>query len=143
MTRDEAWHRFVEDYDIEVSPEAIENERRLIELDIRHRMQYDRLTGGDAHVFPSQELADQEEELTRAATFEAKEPLVLRALQEQLQLTVTDEELEAEAAALAERNGTSPEAVRGFFGDDLSMLRRDVLRRKAIDWALDHAESGH
>lgn len=91
MTREEAWRSFVEGYDIEVSSEAIENERRLIELE-------------------------------QAALFEAKEPLVLRALQEQLQLTVTEEELEAEVEGLAERNGTSPETVRGFFGDDLSLL---------------------
>lgn len=143
MTCEEAWRSFVEGYDIEVSSEAIENERRLIELDLRHRMQYDRLTGGDAHAFPSQELAAQEEELEQAALFEAKEPLVLRALQEQLQLTVTEEELEAEVEGLAERNGTSPETVRGFFGDDLSLLRRYVLMRKAIDWAVNHVESGH
>jgi FKBP-type peptidyl-prolyl cis-trans isomerase (trigger factor) len=141
MTRDEAWRRFVEDYDIEVSPEAIENERRLIELDLRHRMQYDRLTGGDAHIFPSQELAEQEEELNRTALFEAKEPLVLRALQERLQLTVTDEELEAEAVALAKRNGTTVATVRRFFGDDLSMLSRDVINRKLIDWAVGQAEA--
>jgi FKBP-type peptidyl-prolyl cis-trans isomerase (trigger factor) len=141
MTRDEAWRRFVEDYDIEVPPEAIEDERRLVELDLRHRMQYDRLTGGDAHVFPSQELAEQEEELERTALFEAKEPLVLRALQERLQLTVTDEELESEAAALAERNGTTVATVRRFFGDDLSMLSRDVINQKLIDWAVGQADA--
>lgn len=141
MTRDEAWHRFVESYDIEVPSEAVENERRLIELDLRHRMQYDRLTGGDVHIFPSQELAEQEEELERAALFEAKEPLVLRALQERLHLSATEEELETKASSLAESMGTSVDIVRGFFGDDLSALSRDVIDQKLIDWAVGHVDA--
>ena len=101
-------------------------------------MQYDRLTGGDAHVSPSQELAEQEEELLQAARFEAKEPRVVQALQQQLQIGVTQEEREAEARALAARERTTVDAVRTFFGEDLAGLAPDVLRRKVIDWAVAH-----
>lgn len=140
MTRDERWRHFVATYDIEVPEDAIESERSLIELDLRHRMQYDRLTGGEAHLFPGQELADQEDELRAAALFEAKEPLVLRALVSQLGLEVTPTELEDEAEAIANGQQTTVEALRSFFGDDLAMLGRDVLERKAIDWAVAQPE---
>jgi FKBP-type peptidyl-prolyl cis-trans isomerase (trigger factor) len=140
MTRDELWRRYVMAYDVEVSEEAIENERAYIELDLRHRMQYDRLSGGGAHLFPGQELAEQEDELLAAATFEAKEPLVVRELASRLGLEVMPAELEAEAKTIAESQQTTVEALRSFFGDDLAMLRRDVIERKAIDWAVTDGE---
>ncbi|MDY2625721.1 MAG: hypothetical protein SOV74_05325 [Coriobacteriales bacterium] len=138
MSREEAWRRFVDSFEVEVPEEAIQSELAYIKLDLRHRMQYDRLTGGDAHVSPSQELAEQEEELLQAARFEAKEPRVVQALQQQLQIGVTQEELEAEARALAARERTTVDAVRTFFGKDLAGLAPDVLRRKVIDWAVAH-----
>ncbi|MGI6229406.1 MAG: hypothetical protein ACOYJL_00685 [Tractidigestivibacter sp.] len=141
MTREEAWHGFVENYDIEVPPEVIESERSFIELDLRHRMQYDRLSGGDAHVFPSRELAEQEEALERAALFEAKEPLVLRALQDRLHLSASKEELAAKAEEMARVTGTTVDAVRKFFGDDLSMLSREVITQKLVDWAVEQSDA--
>ena len=135
-TRDELWREYVAEYDVEVPEERIENELAFIELDLRHRMQYDRLTGGADHFFPGRELAAQEEGLRAAAMFEAKAPLVLKELIAKLSIEVSHEELEAEAKAMAERQNSSVEAIKYFFGDDLSMLRRDCLERKAIDWAV-------
>lgn len=64
----------------------------------------DTLTGGALHIFPEAELNAQ------------------RA------------ELEAEAAAMAARQGCTVEMIRGFFGPDLAMLERDVKTKKAEDW---------
>lgn len=136
MTRDEAWRAYVAAYPVEVSEEAIQNEFEYIKLDMRHRMQYDRMSGGNPHFFADMELQEQEEELRAAAEFEAKEPLVLRELVAKLGLDVTQEELEAEAQALAERQQTTLESVKLFFGEDFTLLRRDVLNNKAIDWAI-------
>lgn len=138
MSREEAWRRFVDSFEVEVPEEAIQNELAYIKLDLRHRMQYDRLTGGDVHLFPGQELADQTEKLLQAARFEAKEPRVVQALQQQLQIGVTQEELEEEARTLAACERTTVDAVRTFFGEDLAGLAPDVLRRKVIDWAVAH-----
>ena len=133
--REEKWRRFVEDYDIEVPEEAIADELAYIELEMRHRMQYDRLTGGDPHLFPGIELASQAEELRAAAVFEAKAPLVVKDVIAKQGLTASYEELEAEAREMAEREASTLEMVKRFFGDDLAMLERDVLERKVIDWA--------
>lgn len=138
-SREETWRRFVAAYPLEVPQEAIDNERAYIELELRHRMQYDRLSGGGAHLFPQRELAEQEEEIEAAAEFEAKAPRVVKALIADLGLVVTPEELEVEAEAIAERQGASMELVKRFFGDDLSLLARDVLERKAIDWTCEQS----
>lgn len=140
-SREDMWRDFVLAYDIEVSEDAVNNELEYIKLDMRHRMQYDRLTGGNAHLFPSQELAEQDEELRMLALFEAKEPKVQRRIIEQEGLVASKEELEAEALAMAKRQNTTIEAVKAFFGEDLAMLERDVLNKKVMDWALAQTDA--
>ena len=135
--REEAWRKYVDSYDVDVSDDAIESELEYLKLALRHNMQYDRLTGGDAHFFPQRELDRQEDELRAQAVFEAKEPLVLKHIIAEQAFAVTQDELEAEAEAMAERQDSTIEMVKKFFGDDLKLLERDVLERKAIDWACE------
>ncbi len=136
-TRDGLWREFVDNYEIDVPESAIENELEYIKLDMKHRMQYDQMSGGGMHLFPQMELAEQEAELREAAVFEAKAPRVLKEIIAQQGITTTQDELEAEAQAMAEREGSTIEMVKRFFGDDFAMLERDVLERKAIDWACE------
>ena len=135
--RDDLWREFVANYEIDVPESAIENELEYIKLDMKHRMQYDQMSGGGMHLFPKMELAEQEAELREAAVFEAKAPRVLKEIIAQQSITTTQDELEAEAQAMAEREGSTIEMVKRFFGDDFAMLERDVLERKAIDWACE------
>ena len=136
-TRDNLWREFVANYEIDVPESAIENELEYIKLDMKHRMLYDQMSGGGMHLFPQMELAEQEAELREAAVFEAKAPRVLKEIIAQQGITTTQDELEAEAQAMAEREGSTIEMVKRFFGDDFAMLERDVLERKAIDWACE------
>ena len=136
-TRDNLWREFVANYEIDVPESAIENELEYIKLDMKHRMQYDQMSGGGMHLFPQMELAEQEAELREAAVFEAKAPRVLKEIIAQQGITTTQDELEAEAQAMAEREGSTIEMVKRFFGDDFAMLEREVLERKAIDWACE------
>ena len=135
--RDELWRQFVADYEIDVPESAIENEFAYITLDMKHRMQYDQMSGGGLHLFPQMELAEQEAELREAAEFEAKAPRVLKEIIAQQGITATRNELEAEAQAIAEREGSTIEMVKRFFGEDYALLERDVLERKAMDWACE------
>ena len=136
-TRDGLWREFVDNYEIDVPESAIENELEYIKLYMKHRMQYDQMSGGGMHLFPQMELAEQEAELREAAVFEAKAPRVLKEIIAQQGITTTQDELEAEAQAMAEREGSTIEMVKRFFGEDYAMLERDVLERKAIDWACE------
>ncbi len=141
LTGEELWRVFVDCYDIEVPEEAIQNELDYLTLQLKHNMQYDRLSGGDLHLFPEQEIAAQQEDLRRAALFEAKEPRVLKALIEELELDASTEELEEEAAAMAQRQGSTVDAIKQFFGEDLSLLKRDVVEQKARDWVVSRLVS--
>lgn len=135
--REETWRAFVDAYDIDVPESAIENELAYIKLEMKHRMQYDRLSGGGMHLFPEQELEEQADGLRMAAVFEAKAPRVVKDIIAKQGFTATREELEAEAEAIAQKEGSSIDMVKRFFGEDLSMLERDVLEHKAIDWACE------
>ena len=139
-SREDAWRAYVAAYDIEVPEEAIENELNYIKLDMRHRMQYDQLSGGGLHLSPDDELAEQEGQLRAAAVFEAKAPRVVKAIIAEQGFTVSPRELEVEAQAVAERQGATMDMMRTFFGEDFSALERDVLERKAIDWACAQME---
>ena len=134
--RDDAWRAYVLAYDIEVPRERVEEELALIVADMKHRMVYEQMSGGAMHLFPDAELAEQRDALVEAAVFEAKEPLVLKAIIAEQGIEATADELLAEAEAMAEREGSTVEMLRRFFGKDLRGLERDVLNSKAINWAL-------
>ncbi len=135
MINEEKWRRYVLSYKIEVPQERIEEELYLVRADMKHRMVYSQMFGSETHLFPEAELAEQEDAIMEAALFEAKEPLVLKMIIAEQGIEATPEELVAEGEALAERDGSAPEVIMRFFGDDYSGLAGDVRRRKAIEWA--------
>ncbi len=137
MTSEDAWREFVEDYEIDVPEDSVENEMNFIMLDMRHRMQYDTLTGGAPHVFADMELEQQKDEIYQTAYFETKSDLVMKAVLKEHDFPVTREELEAEAEAMAKRQNTTLEMIRSFFGEELAMLERDIRERKAREWVCD------
>ncbi|MBQ2895107.1 MAG: hypothetical protein IJE26_00180 [Oscillospiraceae bacterium] len=134
MTREEKLRAFVDGYTIEVPAAKVENELSYIMTQLRHGMQYEALSGGEFHLDPRGELEAQRPQLERLAYLEVKQELVLKDVAARQNFTVTRAELEAEAAAMAERQGCSVELIRSFFGEDLAMLERDVKRKKAEDW---------
>ena len=115
--------------------QALEQEYEMVRVDMKHRMMYAQMSGGETHLFPDLELAQMEDELREAALFEAKEPLVLRDLTNKLDVTVTPDELLAEAEAMAKRQNTTVEEIKRFFGEDLKLLERDVRENKIREWA--------
>ena len=138
MKSDEAlWREFVLAYEVDVPEGAVEAELDVIKMDMRHRMRYDQMSGGDVHLFPERELAEQADELYALALFEAKEPRVLSDVIATQGLTATPEELRSEAEALVAREHSTLEMVQRFFGEDFAGLRRDVLNAKARAWACE------
>lgn len=134
ISREEAWREFVEQYEIDVPEHLVENELQYITMEMRHRMRYDTLTGGPHHLFPDAELEAQAEEIRKAAYYEAKSELVMKAILTKQNFTVTSEELEDEAIAIAERQNSTMEMVKRFFGEDLAALERGVKEQKAVTW---------
>jgi trigger factor len=81
-------------------------------------------------------------ELRDAAATAAKVDLALRAVADAEGMDVTDDELDDELAGVAERVGEPVARVREEFerGGNLSAVRSDVRKRKALDWLLERVE---
>jgi len=136
MTDEGLWRRYVLGYPIEVPQEEVEEELYRIRADMKHRMMYAQMSGGETHPFPELELEEQADELMEAAVFEVKELLVLRDLTRKLDVKVTPEELLARGEAIAKRQGSTIDEVKRFFGEDLALLERDVRDDKIRSWAV-------
>ena len=142
MTREGAWSAFVEDYDITVPDERVEEELRVMLMALSHQMQYAVFTTGrDARLPTAEEQEEQREELRDEAYLAVKEELVLAELLARHDFPVSREELEAEAEAVARRQDVTVEMVRGFFGEDLALLAREIRQRKAMDWVWEQMQS--
>ena len=96
--------------------------------------QYLAVTGTEPEAF-SQELRD-------TATAAVKVDLALRAVAEAESMECTDDDLLAELEAVAERAGQSVDAVRDRFErvGQISAVRSDVKKRKALEWLLKRTE---
>lgn len=135
MTKEALFSQYVDQYPCTVPAQALEQELSLILLEEKQRMQYEMLTGAAMHLHPQMELDAQMDELREIAQRRAKESLVLDALLQSHDFSPSSQELLEQAQALAQRQNTTVAELRQFFGADLSLLRRDLCRQKAIDWA--------
>ena len=124
-------------------PEAMvanEMQDRLQDLSMRVQAQgmrleqYLSMTGADPETF-SQELKD-------TATAGVKVDLALRAVADAEGIECTDEDLDLEVEGVALRVGQPAEEVRERFerAGQISAVRSDIKKRKALEWLLDRAE---
>jgi trigger factor len=96
--------------------------------------QYLAMTGADPETF-SQELRD-------TATSGVKVDLALRAVAEAESIECTDEDLSDELEGVASRVGQTADEVRERFErvGQISAVRSDIRKRKALEWLLERAE---
>ncbi len=123
----------MEAYEIEVPDELVENEVAYFAAQAKHCLQYDALTGGESHPFAAFEVEEHMDEIREAAYFEAKSELILKAELQSNPPVVTAEELQAKAESICERENTTMDFVRRFFGDDLKGLEGDLQRTKIME----------
>ncbi len=137
MTREQAFNKFVALYDIEVPEDRVQSMFNYFMLQAKHNLQYDTLTTGAVHLNKQEELAAMEDEMREAAYKEAKTDLVMKELLEKLDPSVTQEELQAKAEEIAQKDGTPMELVKRFFGQDLAGLTRAVQEDKVKEYILE------
>lgn len=96
--------------------------------------QYLAMTGTEPEAF-SQELRD-------TATAAVKVDLALRAVADAEGIECTDDDLQTDLEDVAERVGQDVEAVRERFErvGQISAVRSDIRKRKALEWLLERAE---
>jgi trigger factor len=87
-----------------------------------------------------QQLID---ELRVQAVQAVKADLALRALADLEKIDVTDADVDAEIARLADRFEATPEQVREQLEstEQMAAVRSDVRRGKAVEWLVDHIEA--
>ena len=124
-------------------PQAQEEEaadRKMLEY--RHRLQYESMCFG----IPYDKMKEDTEKLLKQFRKEARLELqteqILQTVIAGEGLMVSPEELEAEAAAMAERQNLPLEMVKGFFGEDYGMLRQELLEKRAMKFLYENAVSG-
>jgi trigger factor len=121
----------------EVLVDAEVNERLH---DLQHRLEAQKM--GLAEYF--QATGTSPDELLAAVRVDAeaavKADLALRALVEAEEVTLSDEELDAEVVRMAERFGTTPEDLRRQLdtGGRTGAVRSELRKSKALEWLLDH-----
>lgn len=113
---------------IPVPNTLLEEEYEHMLFSWRHQWQYAMLTGGAWCTAPCPSVDEVREEALKQVRLR----LILKSIAEQEGIVVTQEELEAETAALAQRQGLPVEAVKGSFGADLFQLRQELLTEKVI-----------
>ena len=138
ILRDAALHRAVELAPFDVPEEAVESEYRMLLADFRQRLTYDSMATGRP-VYTYEGLEDQMAQLRDEALFQVKAQMVLKDIVQQEGLTVSSEELEEEGRAIARRQGVPLEEVKNFLGEDLSLVKTDLLERKAMDIIVQRA----
>lgn len=136
--RDAALRKAVELAPFSAPEEAVEEEHKMLLAEFRHRLTYDSMATGKP-LYAYEGLEEQMEGLKDEAVFQVKSRLVLADVIRRQGLAISQEELEAEGEAIAQRQNVSLAEVRSFLGADLSMVRSDLLERKAMDFICDHA----
>jgi trigger factor len=122
----------------------------LVEHETRHRLQDMAMRVSSQGIDPQSWLQAQLEssdggvvsQIRETAATAVKVDLGLRAVADAEGIECTDDDLEAEIAAMAERVGQKPRRVREQFerGGQLPGVRSEIRTRKALDWLVEHVE---
>lgn len=121
---------FVEESDIIAPQSLVDETAEQMIREFLHVKRYENLAKGLAYI--PEDIEQISQEIQNAAHLQIKTQLVLDDIIKTQAFYVTHDELEEEAKALAERQKLPLEAVKDFFGEDMTSLRQDILIKKAI-----------
>ena len=128
--------------DLEVPEPLVAGEMRQRLEDFSMRLQAQGLNLDQWLASSGQDPNEFVEELRTTAARAAKFDLALRAVADAEQIEASEEDLEAEFGQVAQQLDLTPEAVRLRFeeADQMSAIRGDIRRRKALDWLVESVE---
>lgn len=130
---------FMETTDIKVSAARIEEVAERMVAESLYSKASEEMNAGNT--LSSEELENLETALRDEAYEQAKTQLVLEELVKQQGFEVSEEEITAELEIIAKRLEMPLDMVRGFLGDDLKLLKTDILIKKAINYATEENNS--
>lgn len=139
---DAALEQVSENIDLRFSPEDIDTRAMLLLRNWLAQTRYNNFSNGryTEIVFDMQRNPeDYQDRFRRDALRELREERILQAVIDAEALEVSQQELESEASAMAARQHASLSELRQILGEDLSLLRRDLLLKKAREIICDSA----
>lgn len=125
--------KVLETKDIEVPQELVDEEFNMIVIEFNHRVKYDSMATGKIFELTQDEIKNRTQQFKEEAFKRVKIRLMLKEIIESENIIVTKKELEEEAKALSVRQQIPIDMVKDFLGEDLDLLKNDLLIKKAID----------
>ena len=116
--------------EIIIPEDLLQTETNYILEERSYHLRYGRLMGL-AQSYTSEEDILSEDSCRQEAKENLQKKLVLDSIIKEAGWIITEEETEREIAAIAARQNTSEDFVRGFLGPDSTSLKEDILYQKA------------
>ncbi len=127
--------QIISEADIACPEEKVEQELRMEWAGFCQTMRY-RAMGGD-HQMEKIDPDEWRESIRNEIIRDYQTEIILKFIIEEENLSVSREELEAAARELAEKEHTTLEMVRRFMGEDFSLMKKEVLYKKAKNFLVD------
>lgn len=123
--------KYADSQEIDVPRDLFEEELNQLLIEEAHRAQYASFAAGEFRVLTQEEKKEAYEQLRKMAFRNVKMELLIKNIIETQHFEVTLEELEEEAKAISERQGVTVAQIKDFLGEDLTLLKHDLLNKKA------------
>jgi len=129
--------------DLDIPEAMIETEIDFMLQDFANQLRWQGMNLDTYYQFTGQSEQQLREQMTENAGKRVRQNLVLEAIGQAEQLTVSDEEIEEELTKLAERVQKSVDEVRVMLNTNGNMdgLRRDLMTRKTIELLLENCKT--
>jgi len=120
-------------YEIEIPAEKVEQEVHIMQLELKHRVQYGIMQGMVDTLTAHEELEEQMREIPARAYRMVKTEQVLDDLISKWEIMPSREELKAEAERISKDSNLPEHLTEKFWGEDYQLLVKDLQIRKVME----------
>lgn len=137
--KDALLDKIVDINEVEAPQSMVQNEISRMVCELSQYLKYEAMRTGDSSYILQNNMNDHMEKIKKEALRLVKVKLILKEIIQLEQLEITKGDLEEEVKIISIRQEVPVERVKDFFGEELNILREDLLIRKAINFIYDNA----
>lgn len=130
-----------ENAEVDIPEVMIENELDQMVQEFEQRLQMQGMTLEMYSQFSGQDKDELKEQMREDAEKRVKTSLTLDAIVEAEGLEASDEDVEKELDKMAEMYGTDKEQIRKMLGANTDAIKKDLKKRKAIDFLVEQSKA--
>lgn len=130
-----------ENAEVDIPEVMIENELDQMVQEFEQRLQMQGMTLEMYSQFSGQDKDELKEQMREDAEKRVKTSLTLDAIVEAEGLEASDEDVEKELDKMAEMYGTDKEQIRKMLGANTDAIKKDLRKRKAIDFLVEQSKA--